>query len=52
MWQKILFARHILKQSMKGIVKLTEEFIFYDQVELEKSICFLGDRLNARGGVK
>ena len=36
---------------MKGTVEPEEE-LFYDQVELMKCFCFLGDRLNASGGSK
>ena len=37
-------------EAMTGIVKPAEEFTFYDQVELVKNSCFLGDRLNASDG--
>ena len=32
-------------ESMKGIVKPAEELTFYDQVELVKSLTYLGNRL-------
>ena len=35
---------------MKGIVETAIELPLYDQMELAKSFCYLGDRLNARGG--
>ena len=37
---------------MKGIVEAAEELTFCDQVELIKSFCYLGCRLNASGGSK
>ena len=36
--------------STKRNFVLPEELTFYDQVELIKNFCYLGDRLNASGG--
>ena len=35
---------------MKGVVEPDEKTLFFDQVELAKGFCYLGDRLNASGG--
>ena len=37
-------------EAMKGIVGPAEEITFYDQMELVKSFCHLGDRLNPSDG--
>ena len=37
-------------EAIKGITEPAEELTFYDQVELVKSFCCLGNRLNASGG--
>ena len=37
-------------EAMKRIVKSNKELTFYDQVEVVKSFCYSGDRLNAYGG--
>ena len=34
-------------EATKGIVEPALELIFFDQVELVKSFCYLGDRLHA-----
>ena len=34
----------------KGIVKPSDEILFFDQVDSVKSFCYLGNRLNASGG--
>ena len=34
---------------MKGFVEAAKELTFYDEVELAKNFCYLGDRLNANG---
>ena len=39
-------------EAIKGIVKPAAEFTFYDQVELVKSFCYLGYRINACVKVK
>ena len=36
-------------KAIKGIVEPYEELLFYEQVELVKSLRFLAKRLNARG---
>ena len=36
--------------TKEGIVAQDEELSFFDQVDLVKSFCYLGDRLNASGG--
>ena len=37
-------------KAMKRTVKTAKELTFYDHVELVKSFCYLGYRLNATGG--
>ena len=37
-------------KAMKRIVEPDEELLFYVQMELVKSFCYLEDRLNASGG--
>ena len=39
----------VVFESMIGIVEPAEEFTFYEQMELVKSFCCLGDKLDAGG---
>ena len=44
------FVCELRIDATKGIVEPSEDLSFFDQVDLVKSFCYLGDRLNASGG--
>ena len=37
-------------EPIKGIVAPAEELTYYDQIELMKSFCYLGERFNVSDG--
>ena len=44
------FVCRLCVDAMEGIVEPSEELSFFDQINFLKSLCYLGDRLNASGG--
>ena len=46
------FVCKLCVDTKEEIVEPSQELSFFDQVDLVKSFCHLGDRLNASGGSK
>ena len=44
------FVCELYVYTKKGIVEPGEELSFFDRVDFVKNFCYLGNRLNARGG--
>ena len=44
------FVCKLYVDTKEGIREPGEEISFFDQIDFVKSLCYLGDRLNARGG--
>ena len=44
------FDCELCGNTKKGIVEPDEEISFFDQFDFVKSLCYLGDMLNASGG--
>ena len=46
------FICELCVYTKEGIVEPGEEISLFDQVDFVKSFCYLGDRLNASGGIE